>query len=141
MAAQLKKHSADQIRGITAYQQMKDCPKCGDRSFRIIETRKIQDAQRRRYKCDVCGHRDTRYEINQKSYEELAQLRRNFKALSKILIAHVNNEISDEVADVESDYRCASCRFYNEAVSECSLDIPEYGTDYANDCSSYIKDK
>ena len=141
MAAQLKKHSADQLRGITAYQQMKDCPKCGDRSFRVIETRKIQDAQRRRYKCDICGHRDTRYEINQKSYEELAQLRRNFKALSKILIAQSDNELPDEVIDAKSEYQCASCRFYKETTSECSLDIPECGTEYANDCSSYIKDK
>lgn len=141
MAAQLKKHSADQLRGITAYQQMKGCPSCGETRFRVLETRRQHDAQRRRYKCDVCGHRETRYEISQKSYEELIQLRRNFKALSKILIAQSENEVPDEVIDVKSEYQCASCRFYKESTSECSLDIPECGTEYANDCSSYIKDR
>ncbi len=141
MAAQVKKHSPDQMRGITAYQQMKACPVCGETCFRVIETRRQQDAQRRRYKCDVCGHRETRYELSQQSYEELVQLRRNFKALSKILIAQSDNEVPDEVIDVKSEYQCASCCFYKETTSECSLDIPECGTEYANDCSSYIKDR
>lgn len=141
MAAQLKKHSADQLRGITAYQQMKGCPSCGETRFRVLETRRQHDAQRRRYKCDVCGHRETRYEISQKSYEELVQLRRNFKALSKILITQTDNEVTDKVIDVESGYKCASCRFYNQSTSDCSLDIPECGTEDASDCSSYIEDK
>ena len=95
------------------------------------------------------GERGGKYYLNEsgnkiyvnESYEELVQLRRNFKALSKILIAQASNEISDEVADDKSEYQCASCRFYKETTSECSLDIPECGTEYVNDCSSYIKDK
>ena len=48
-----KKHSDDQMRGLAAYQQMKECPGCGQTRFRVIETRRQQDAQRRRYKCDI----------------------------------------------------------------------------------------
>lgn len=139
MAAQVKKHSPDQLRGITAYQQMKGCPGCGETRFRVIETRRQQDAQRRRYKCDVCGHRETRYELNQENYEEYVQLRRNFKALSKIFTAHTINETLEESDQKVSEYPCLSCGFYTESSGECSLDIPECGTSDAADCSSYIR--
>ena len=139
MAAQLKKHSDDQMRGLAAYQQMKACPGCGQTRFRVIETRRQQDVQRRRYKCDVCGHRETRYELNQQSYEDYVQLRRNFKALSKIFTAHTVNETLEELDIDKSEYLCLSCGFYTESSGDCSLDIPECGTSDASDCSSYIK--
>jgi len=140
MAAQVKKHSADQMRGITAYQQMKECPGCGETRFRVIETRRQQDAQRRRYKCDVCGHRETRYEIDQKGYEEFVKLRRNFKELSKIFTSHTVNKTFEETNQKETEYPCLTCGFYAKSSGYCSLEIPECGTEDARDCSSYLAD-
>ena len=140
MAAQRKKHTADQMRGITTYQQMKECPSCGETRFRVIETRRQQDAQRRRYKCDICGHRETRYELNQKNYEEFVKLRRNFKVLSKIFISHTASEALKKYGENEFECRCLTCGFYAKSSGYCSLEIPECGTSDANDCSSYIKD-
>ena len=141
MAAQVKKHSPDQLRGLAAYQQMKGCPGCGQTRFRVIETRRQQDAQRRRYKCDVCGHRETRYELDQKNYEEYVQLRRNFKALSKIFTSQTVNETLEEIHADKSECHCFTCGFYAKASGYCSLEIPECGTTDANDCSSYLRDK
>ena len=141
MAVQRAKHSDYQMRGLAEYQQMRECTHCGQKSFRVIETRQQKDARRRRYQCDLCGHRETRYELDQNIYEEFVQLRRNFKALSKIFPSNVVNGTIEELAKPDDEYRCHSCGFYAKASGYCSLEIPECGTTDANDCSSYIKDK
>jgi predicted RNA-binding Zn-ribbon protein involved in translation (DUF1610 family) len=141
MAVQRAKHSDYQMRGLAEYQQMRECTHCGQKSFRVIETRQQKDARRRRYQCDLCGHRETRYELEQEIYEEFVQLRRNFKALSKIFTSHLVNETIEELAPANDEYRCLSCGFYAKSSGYCSLEIPECGTSDANDCPSYIKDK
>lgn len=141
MAVQRAKHSDYQMRGLAEYQQMRECTHCGQKSFRVIETRQQKDARRRRYQCDLCGHRETRYELDQDIYEEFVQLRRNFKALSKIFTSQTVNETLEEIHADKSECQCFTCGFYAKASGYCSLEIPECGTTDANDCSSYLKDK
>ena len=141
MAVQRAKHSDFQMRGLAEYQQMRECTHCGQKSFRVIETRQQKDARRRRYQCDLCGHRETRYELDQDIYEEFVQLRRNFKALSKIFTSQTVNETLEEIHADKSECQCFTCGFYAKASGYCSLEIPECGTTDANDCSSYLRDK
>lgn len=141
MAVQRAKHSDYQMRGLAEYQQMRECTHCGQKSFRVIETRQQKDARRRRYQCDLCGHRETRYELDQDIYEEFVQLRRNFKALSKIFTSQTVNETLEEIHADKSECQCFTCGFYAKASGYCSLEIPECGTTDANDCSSYLRDK
>ena len=141
MAAQLKKHSDDQLRGIAVYQQLRNCTSCGEKSFRVIETRNLKNVRRRRYQCDVCGHRDTYYELSQESYEEFVQLQKHFATLSKVFISGTAQQVQEISHQQDFGYQCLSCGFYTKSSGTCSLDIPECGTPEANDCSSYLKDK
>ena len=38
------------------------CPHCGQREHRVIDTRETNDAIRRRRQCEICGQRFTTYE-------------------------------------------------------------------------------
>lgn len=141
MAAQHKKHTEEQLRGLQAYSNMAVCPQCDSRTFKVSETRKTTDAQRRRYVCQTCDFRQTRFDISSETYDELIALRRNFKAMSKIFTAHVVGETLNELSVTSEGIPCYSCNFFNKATGDCSLDIPECDTDEAVDCPSYTKCK
>jgi transcriptional regulator NrdR family protein len=141
MAAQRKEHTEEQMRGLQAYSHMAVCPQCDSRTFKVAETRKTTDAQRRRYVCQTCDFRQTRFDISSETYDELIALRRNFKAMSKIFTAHVVGEALSELSVDTKEIPCYSCNFFNKATGDCSLDIPECDTDEAVDCPSYMKCK
>jgi len=46
------------------------CKKCGNDSYKVIETRVTGTHVRRRCKCFSCGHRFTTYEISEENYEQ-----------------------------------------------------------------------
>jgi len=141
MAAQLKEHNSDQLRGICAYQQTRKCTHCGQKSFRVIESRRHAGARRRRYHCDTCGHRETFYEINQKDFEELVYLRKSFETMSKIFIGTTEDRVPEKFAQNKTKLSCDSCGFFETSTDTCSLDVPEFGTKDVYDCPSFIQDK
>jgi protein-arginine kinase activator protein McsA len=54
----------------TIQQKLSICPSCGQRSYRIICTAKIKTATRRRYVCDLCKFRESKYELDEETYEK-----------------------------------------------------------------------
>lgn len=54
----------------TIQQKLSLCPSCGQRSYRIICTAKIKTATRRRYVCDLCKFRESKYELDEETYEK-----------------------------------------------------------------------
>jgi transcriptional regulator NrdR family protein len=51
-------------------QKLALCPSCGEKSYRIICTAKITNATRRRYVCDLCEFRESKYELDEATYEK-----------------------------------------------------------------------
>ena len=54
----------------TVQQKLSLCPSCGQKSYRIICTAKIKTATRRRYVCDLCKFRESKYELDEATYEK-----------------------------------------------------------------------
>ena len=87
------------------------CPKCGERTFTVLESKLTQKGYRRRRKhCTACGHRLTTIEM---PLEDLSNRR----------------------STTGKPIACISCEHNtNEA---CGFFIPEYMTDQAHDCNLY----
>jgi|DEB0MinimDraft_3_1074331.scaffolds.fasta_scaffold08390_3 hypothetical protein len=110
------------------------CPKCKQAAFGVIESRKTVDSTRRRFECEACGHRETRYEVSASTYTELVELRRKFKELQSLLgVALKETELKDEL-EVIPCYTCVYLGKYG-----CSFDYPEAYTEGAFDCVQYKK--
>jgi hypothetical protein len=130
MAAQIKPHTVDQIRGLRSNKS--ECPSCGKPAFRVIESRKIPEGTRRRRECEKCFFRNTRFEITDEAYKELKELR--------IAIKHIKDSLkkTKEVEALEDDdLPCDSCAHKNSYG--CSFDYPEVNTTDAIGCTQYVK--
>ena len=110
--------------GIQAYNLKKVCPKCGRKTLCVGETRKVVDGVRRRYHCEHCGHRCSRYEVSSESYEELLELRR--------VVGKIRSLLSNDKATA---CPCYNCSYYGE--DGCSFTLPEAGSADAEGCSYY----
>jgi len=88
------------------------CPKCGQNSFHILESRSPGKngtyVKRRRKECRACNYMMTTYELDSKEYEEYLS---NKKLISKLR------------TDLEIKRSCHQCTHYYAA--SCRLDIPE----------------
>ena len=142
MAAQRKKHTEAQLSGFYRFNQIKDCPACSKRSFKVIESRKTFDGTRRRYECTSCDFRQTMYEIPSECYEELRVLRSKFALIrNAVFEAEPKPQIplkSDEatVVSVEVDeIPCCDC--VHLTPNGCSFDIPEAQTEDAKGCNLF----
>lgn len=130
MAAQIKPHTVDQIRGLRTNKSK--CPCCGEPAFIVRESRKIPEGVRRRHSCEKCFHRETRFEITSSAYNELKELRIAVKHI-KSYIEAVNAYVVPE--DVEIP--CTSCS--HKTKYGCSFEYPEADSVDAIGCTQYEK--
>ena len=130
MAAQLKPHTVDQIRGLRTNKAK--CPCCGEPAFVVLESRKVPEGIRRRHTCEKCFYRETRFEISNEAYQELKELRTALK--------HIKNSLDRTRTYVEPedvDLPCTTCA--HKTKFGCSFDYPEAETVDAIGCTQYSK--
>ena len=128
MAAQVKPHTADQVRGLLSSKA--ECPRCGEPAFRVIESRKVPEGKRRRHECEKCFFRETRFEITGEAYKELKELRIAIKHIKDSLEKTKEFKVSEDV-----DLPCVSCA--HKTKYGCSFDYPEADTADAIGCTQY----
>lgn len=131
MAAQIKPHTLEQIRGLKPFANKSECPECKNNSFSVLESRKVSRGRRRRFSCEVCGFRETRYEISGDDYERFLDLERAFKAFEKVMNSSAVEDVKEETKSIP----CSKCFFFDS--SGCSFDIPEANTPDAVDCNNF----
>lgn len=110
------------------------CPNCGYSSFRTIESKQSKIAQRRRKKCDKCGHRATTHEVTDEFFQEA---KANQILIQKIKKLFNLGQLKEELKPVVETNRisCIDCSHNNG--SRCSFGFPEYDTEDAYDCLHY----
>ena len=105
-----------------------NCPFCGAKEVRTLETRSNRNAIRRRKHCLHCGKRETTYEIPQLRYDQL-------QAIDKIRAILLGG---DPLGAAELKLDCSTCTHW--AHHKCGMGFPEAGGTFANDCSCYQND-
>ena len=110
---------------------MKFCPKCGNKSFRVKESRTREANVRRRTpatrvrrQCGVCGHVDTFFEIDSAQMKHFEALQR----LEEAVVLHL------QLDDTDSCYACI-----HWDANGCSMHLPEAGGTFATECSLFQK--
>jgi hypothetical protein len=123
------------------------CPACKAFSLSVIETRKTSVSTRRRKECKDCGYKLTTHEVSEKYFQE-AKI--NCMLISKVRKAMELVPVVEEVEEttlpakpvedlsVEEEYQCYKCA--HMVNNSCTLGIPEFNTDEANDCIYYVVD-
>ena len=123
------------------------CPACKALSLSVIETRKTSVSTRRRKECKDCGYKLTTHEVSEKYFQE-AKI--NCMLISKVRKAMELVPVVEEVEEatlpakpvedlsLEEEYQCYKCA--HMVNNSCTLGIPEFNTDEANDCIYYVVD-
>jgi transcriptional regulator NrdR family protein len=113
----------------------------------VIETRKTSVSNRRRKECKECGYKLTTHEVSEEYFQE-AKI--NCMLISKVRKAMELVPVVEEVEEatlpsapvedlsVEEEYQCYKCA--HMVNNSCTLGIPEFNTDEANDCIYYVVD-
>jgi protein-arginine kinase activator protein McsA len=50
--------------------KLAQCPNCKQKSYRITCTDRTSTATRRRYVCDLCKFKESKYELDEETYEK-----------------------------------------------------------------------
>ena len=105
------------------------CEKCG-RSSKVIESRRVDmsNSRRRRFECMSCGHRTTRYEVSAAFYNQSIENERVLQQL-KLYIDKKSGVVNKHIRD------CNTCE-YNDG-KKCNLEVPEFDTEEATNCTYY----
>lgn len=101
------------------------CPVCREPTFSVAECRKSRTSTRRRRRCTSCGHKATTHEVSQEWFHQAENDRRALAAIRAAL----------GVQAPTPAIPCESCAL--NTGTRCSVDLPEYSTDDAADCSAY----
>ena len=109
-----------------------NCPHCGAKAVRIIESRKEGGFIRRRKKCGACDERFTTFELTQAQLDELRYLSGVARKLFKFM------EEQGVGTPAVSSKTCDIC-IHMGAFGECSMGFPEAGGNFAEECSLYSK--
>jgi hypothetical protein len=124
------------------------CPACKSLSLSVIETRKTTVSTRRRKECKECGYKLTTHEVSEEYFQE-AKI--NCMLISKVRKAMELVPVVEEVEEtslpsapvedlsIEEEYQCYKCA--HMVNNTCTLGIPEFNTDEANDCVYYVVDE
>jgi hypothetical protein len=108
------------------------CPKCDAPGYAFRESRRTQDAIRRRLVCSSCGHRETVFEVSQSWYDEACSNARIISKLRTALGAGSPESLSETKAPEAS---CLMCSFMSG--KGCFFGFPEAGGEFAAECSQY----
>lgn len=107
------------------------CPSCYLREVKVIESRRSSNHIRRRRECLSCNHRWSTMEISKELYDRLVA--------SELLVSRVQKVMAkkEEVKEPISEKKiCENCVYWE---SECTMDFPEAGGEFARDCSLYTE--
>lgn len=104
------------------------CPKCGKQTVRCIETNKHINHIRRRKVCKTCDHHYTTYEVSAEYFEQLKRAEETVKRIRSCFQF-------DSTARVVTGKRCEDCMYMEP--EGCSMEFPEAGGDFAEECSLY----
>ena len=123
------------------------CPACKALSLSVIETRKTSVSTRRRKECKECGYKLTTHEVSEEYFQEakincmlISKVR---KAMELVPAVKEVKETTLPPAPIEDlsvgeEYQCYKCA--HMVNNSCTLGIPEFNTDEANDCIYYVVD-
>ena len=92
------------------------CPNCRCLSYFVMESRKEDDAQRRRRKCKECGYKATTYEISASDYDFLKKARK------------VERIFSGSGPQLTCERSCEHWK------GGCGFDFPDAGGAFAEEC-------
>jgi transcription elongation factor Elf1 len=95
------------------------CPECDRLKLFVLETRASGAATRRRRACSACGYRFTTYEITADKYKLLKN----------------KNKPKPKPSTKPLKSNCRACLHWES--SRCSLDIPEAGGWFADECNFF----
>lgn len=124
------------------------CPACKSLSLGVIETRKTSVSTRRRKECRDCGYKLTTHEVSEEYFQE-AKI--NCMLISRVRkamdLAPITKDVGEtlllsapiEELTVEEEYQCYKCAHMMN--NSCTLGIPEFNTDGANDCVYCVVDE
>ena len=109
---------------------LRRCNVCGARAVYVLESRTATAGapevhKRRRCQCRNCGARSTTREISDELFQTWLA---HSKALAKAMDVFQGNQIADKTS-------CRDC-FYRNG-SSCSLGLPEFMTEEAQDCTNF----
>jgi hypothetical protein len=105
------------------------CRKCGGSRIKVIESTSLADHVRRRRKCKDCDHRITTYEVEG---DYLQTLRQSHETLNEIRALLGGKDPRGLLRVTRS---CNDCMYMEP--EGCSMEFPEAGGDFAEECSLY----
>ena len=133
------------------------CPACKALSLSVIETRKTSVSTRRRKECKECGYKLTTHEVSEEYFQEakincmlISKVRKAMELVPVNVVHFLCSEGVEEIEEttlpakpvedlsVEEEYKCYKCA--HMVNNSCTLGIPEFNTDEANDCIYYVVD-
>lgn len=127
------------------------CPACKALSLSVIETRKTTVSTRRRKECKECGYKLTTHEVSEEYFQEakincmlISKVRKAMELVPVVEEVEKTSLPSAPVEDLsleeeEEEYQCYKCA--HMINNTCTLGIPEFNTDEANDCVYYVVDE
>lgn len=110
-----------------------DCPLCGEKTFRVVESR-LSGAHRRRRKRCPCGYAQTTYEVTQEYFFEAESNFRIVNDLRKALGLLPEDSLDPSKKHVVT---CDDC--VNLTKSGCYYQFPEAGGTFASECLYFEK--
>lgn len=110
-----------------------DCPLCGDRTFRVVESRLSGTHRRRRKRCP-CGYAQTTYEVTQEYFFEAES---NAKIVTDLRRALGSLGPATSNCSSEKVVTCDDC--VNLSKSGCYYQFPEAGGTFAAECLYFDK--
>jgi len=132
-------HTEAQLEALRTHSAMLACPKCRTRSFRTIESHVERNSvRRRRYCCDKCSYRETRFELSSDLYDEYRKLKKDFEVLSKFFV-NITHEAPEDLKKSVEDIPCYRCEYFE--VHGCAFDLPEAGSYEADGCNNFSAKK
>ena len=111
--------------------QVRVCPKCGEHSLKVSESRDHVEGKYRRYTCKHCKYRETTYEIPGSSYDELVELRRIVRDVKNLISPNAPKELKESTKHVI----CYTCTHFD--VKGCGFGYPEAGSAEAHGCFNF----
>ena len=110
------------------------CPKCGEHTLDIIESRPSGESRRRRKLCRSCGHRLGSREVSEAWYAQALSDRALLERIRADLgcaTAPLSTAAAPAAADRDP---CLLC--IHRLNDTCDLGFPEFSTPEARDCSA-----
>jgi len=133
------------------------CPSCKALSATVIETRYTAVSTRRRKECRDCGYKFTTHEVQEDYFQEAKINQMLIARVKKAMdLAPAAESVKDTALSVDQEEFDVECKKQNEQEEEeiyrcdncahmmkntCTLGIPEFNTDEANECVYYVVDE